>query len=167
MKQEIKDIFQNVNEWLKFAEAKHAGIIALNSGIILGILSIYKDYKTFVDWYFILATFILIGISIIISLISFFPVTQNSINKSEKVDNLNVFFFGTLSKLHESELKEELLKITPNYTFDKFDDDLINQIIVNSKITSNKYKLFKFSVLMTAIGLGLPIINVLIRLIWH
>jgi len=167
MKSDIKDIFQNINEWLKFAEAKHAGLIVLNSGIIFGVLSIYKDYKTYVDWHFILATLIVIGISIFLSLISFFPVTKNNIDKSSRVDNPNVFFFGTLSKLQESDLKEELLKITPNYTFDKFDDDLLNQIIVNAKITSNKYKLFKYSILMTAIGFGLPIVNVLIRLIWQ
>jgi len=167
MKSEIKEIFQNVNEWLKFAEAKHAGIIALNSGLIFGILSIYKDYKIYVDWYFILATLIFIGISIILSLISFFPVTKNEVDKLTKLENPNVFFFGSLSKLRENDLKKELLNINPNYTFDKFDNDLLNQIIVNANITSNKYRLFKYAVLMTTIGFGLPIVNVIISLIWQ
>jgi len=167
MKQEIKDIFQNVNEWLKFAEAKHAGMIVLNSGIIFGLLSIYKNYKTIIDWRLILVLVIIFGISIILSLISLFPVTKNETNKKQANVTPNLYFFGSLSKLNENDLKDELLKSNPKYQFDRFEDDLINQIIVNAIIATKKYKLFKIAVWFTTIGLVLPLISLVIRLLWH
>ncbi len=167
MKEDIKDIFQNVNEWLKFAEAKHAGMIVLNSGIIFGILSIYKDYKTIIDWRLILTIIIVIGVSIILSLISLFPITKNEAKNKQTNVTPNLFFFGSLSKLSEIELKNELLKSNPNYQFDRFEEDLMNQIIVNAIITTKKYKLFKFAIWFTTVGLVLPVITLIIKLICH
>ena len=167
MKQEIKEIFQNVNEWLKFAEAKHAGLIVLNSGLIFGILSIYKDYKTIIDWHLILVIIIVIGISIILSLISLFPITKNETKNKQVNVTPNLYFFGSLSKLSEIELKSELLKSNPNYQFDRFEEDLINQIVVNAIIATRKYKLFKFAIWFTTVGLVLPVITLIIKLIWH
>jgi len=168
MRQEINEIFQNVNEWLKFAEAKHAGLIVLNSGIIFGILSIYKDYKTVINWHLILTVIIIIGISVILSLISLFPTTKNTIKKDKHINTIpNLYFFGSLSKLNEDELKNELLKSNPNYKFNRFENDLINQIIVNSNTTIKKYRLFKIAVLFTTLGLAIPIINLIVKLLCH
>ena len=33
--QELQNIFQNVNDWLKFAEAKHSALIAIASALLL------------------------------------------------------------------------------------------------------------------------------------
>ncbi len=166
MKEDIKDIFQNINEWLKFAEAKHAGLIVLNSGIIFGILSVYKDYKTIIDWHIILLIIIFIGISIILSLISLFPITNNDTKNKNKNVPINLYFFGSLSKLNETDFKNELLKTNANYKFDKFEKDIINQIIINSRIATRKYKLFIFAIWATTIGFILPIVNIIIKL-WH
>jgi hypothetical protein len=38
MNEDFKYAFTNVNDWLKFAEAKNAGLIALNTAAIIGIL---------------------------------------------------------------------------------------------------------------------------------
>jgi hypothetical protein len=38
MNEDLKFAFTNVNEWLKFAEAKIAGLLALNIASIIGIL---------------------------------------------------------------------------------------------------------------------------------
>lgn len=167
MKENIKDIFQNVNDWLKFAEAKHAGLIVLNSGIVFGLLAVFKDYKSHIHWSLILITLILIGLSIMLTLISLFPVINNNVKSNKSQINPNLYFFGSLSLLNETDLKNELSQRDPTYTFDKFDEDLINQIIVNSKIASRKYRLFKYGIITTTIGLSIPIINILIRLIWH
>ncbi len=35
----LKYIFSNIIDWLKFAEAKHGGSIALNSGFVIALLS--------------------------------------------------------------------------------------------------------------------------------
>ncbi len=167
MKDDIKSIFQNVNEWLKFAEAKHAGMIVLNSGIIFGILSIYKDYKTIVSWELIIVIIIVFGISIILSLISLFPITKNKTTNKTTETTPNLYFFGSLSKLNENEFKSELQKSYPNYQFNRIDEDIINQIIVNSNIATKKYKLFKIAVWFTTIGLVLPMLYLIIKLLCH
>lgn len=167
MKQDIKEIFQNVNEWLKFAEAKHAGLIVLNSGLIFGILSIYKDYKTIIDWRLILVIIIVISVSIILSLISLFPKTKNETKNKQVNVTANLYFFGSLSKLSEIELKSELLKSNPNYHFDRFEEDLLNQIIVNAIITTKKYKLFKFAIWFTTAGIVMPVIILISKIIWQ
>jgi hypothetical protein len=38
MADKLKDIFENVNNWLKFAEAKNATLIAGNGLLIFGVL---------------------------------------------------------------------------------------------------------------------------------
>ena len=43
MEDKLKDIFENVNNWLKFAEAKNATIVAGNGLLIFGICRLLKD----------------------------------------------------------------------------------------------------------------------------
>ncbi len=167
MKTTIKEIFQNVNEWLKFAEAKHAGLIILNSGIIFGILTVYKDYKDYFHWLIIYSTISLLGFSMLLTLISFFPKMKNKVKDKDKPENPNLYFFGHLSLLSEDELSKELLTIYPEYKLDKIDKDIINQIIVNSNIASRKYKLFKCAIIFTILGLIVPLISLIIFKIWH
>ena len=40
----LKDIFTIVNDWLKFAEAKSATLIAANAGLIFGIGRLISVY---------------------------------------------------------------------------------------------------------------------------
>lgn len=166
MKEDLIKIFQNVNDWLKFAEAKHAGLIVLNSGIVFGILTVYKDYKSYVHLYCILSSFIFIGFSISMTLWSLFPITKNYINKKKRQSNPNLYFFGSLAQLSETDFKNELLKIEPNHKFEKLENDLINQILVNSTIATRKYSLFKSAVVSSSIALFIPLIYILIKLVW-
>ena len=43
MNEDLKFAFANVNDWLKFAEAKNGGLLALNVASIIGILQCNKD----------------------------------------------------------------------------------------------------------------------------
>ena len=43
--EELYSIFQNVNDWLKFAEAKHSGLIAISSALLLAIPTLLKQPK--------------------------------------------------------------------------------------------------------------------------
>ena len=47
-KPELKYIFANINDLLKFAEAKHGGLIVLNAGLVFGILSSYTNIQNFI-----------------------------------------------------------------------------------------------------------------------
>lgn len=167
MKDEIKSIFQNVNEWLKFAEAKHAGLLVLNSGVIFGILAIYKDYQSCLPKIIILLTLIFFGLSMLLSIVSLFPRTHNVLSKQKKIKNPNLYFAGHLCKLDVDDFKAELHKIKPTHVFDRFEDDLLNQIIVNATITTRKYHLFKLATVSTIVGFIIPLTTLILKLICH
>lgn len=166
MKDEIKFIFNNVTEWLKFAEAKHAGLMFLNSGLLFGMFTALKDYEKFFPKYVIFLSFFCFGLSMLFSLISLFPITSNAMADRETIENPNIHFTGHLCRLEVHELKSELSKIYPDCTFDKSDEDLMNQIIVNSYITARKYRIFKLAIFSTSVGIVIPLLVVLIEMVF-
>ncbi len=92
MKDELKYIFGNVNDWLKYAEAKHAGLLVLNSAIIIGLISSYS--KGFFYKYPVFISVIIFGISIFISLIAQYPKTSNYLIRYKKsIHPTNRVFF--------------------------------------------------------------------------
>lgn len=69
--QEIQNIYTDVSEWLKFAEAKHAGLFAVWTAVLIAVISIDGFLNKITVIKGLVLAVILIGI--LISLISFFP----------------------------------------------------------------------------------------------
>jgi len=166
-KSELKYIFANINDWLKFAEAKHGGLIVLNAGLVVGILSSYSNIQNFIYKPTILIGIICFGISVSLSIISQFPVTQNIFYNKKVIPNPNLYFFGHLSHFDNQTFIEELKKVDDNFAPSKLDNDLINQILVNARITQAKYGFIKFSSYLTAFGSGLIGLSSIIKIVWH
>lgn len=165
MKEDLKDIFDNVNEWLKFAEAKHAGLIVLNSGLVFGILSVYSSFSSHIHWSFIILSLLCLGVSIFITLLSLYPKTIKEIPHSV-AKNPNLYFNGDVAKLTQKSFKDELLKTYPNHSFTALEGDLINQTIINAKVASRKYFLFKYAVICTTVGIALPLLRVIFKIMF-
>lgn len=166
-KSELKYIFSNINEWLKFAEAKHGGLVVLNAGLVVGILSSYSNIQIFTNKTTLLIGIICFGISAFISIISQFPVTQNLFYNKKDISNPNFYFFGHLSHLDNNSFISEYQKIDTEFKPNKFDNDLINQILVNARIIQSKFSLFKFASYITAWGSGLIGLTTIIKVVWH
>lgn len=166
-KSELKYIFANINDWLKFAEAKHGGLIVLNAGLVIGILSSYNNIQQFIFKPSILIGLICFGISVFLSIVSQFPVTQNTFSKKKKIQNPNLYFFGHLSHFDNQLFIDEFKTIDTGFTPSKFDTDLINQILVNARITQAKYRFFKFASYLTAFGFGLIGLSSIIKILWR
>jgi methyl-accepting chemotaxis protein len=166
-KPELKYIFSNVNEWLKFAEAKHGGLIVLNAGLVVGILSSYTNIQNFIFMPTILIGIICFGISAFLSIISQFPVTQNIFYNNKVIQNPNLYFFGHLSHFDNQTFIDEFKKVDTSFNPSKFDTDLINQILVNARITQSKFGFFKLASYLTAFGSGLIGLSSIIKIIWH
>jgi hypothetical protein len=166
-KSELKYIFANVNEWLKFAEAKHGGLVVLNAGLVVGILSSYSNIQNFTNKTTLLIGMICFGISVFISIISQFPVTQNLFYNKKDIAKPNLYFFGNLSCLDNNSFIAEYQRTDIEFKPTKFDTDLINQILVNSRITQSKFTLFKIASYITAFGSGLIGLTTIIKVIWH
>jgi hypothetical protein len=185
--EQLYKIFNNVNDWLKFAEAKNFGLLTLNAAIIFGLTQITFSNDSVIK---IVAFCVFIPFSIlsfIPCLISLFPIVtkiesknkKGEIRNSMKIVNYlsnkidkdksfeNIHFYGYLKDLKEDKFEEQFLKKTgTKEKFTTYETELVTQILYNSRITSLKYKFFKIGAFIFFIGivasvLILPIIKFL------
>lgn len=166
-KAELKFIFANVNDWLKFAEAKHGGLIVFNAGFIIGIISSYTDIQHLFYKPTILIGVLCFGISAFLSLISQFPTTQNLFYSKKAISNPNLYFFGHLSSLDNQSFTNAYKAIDTAFTPSNFDHHLIQQILTNARIAQAKLESFKWASCITAFGAGLIGLSSIIKIIWH
>jgi hypothetical protein len=172
MEETLKTIFANINDWLRFAEAKNGAIIAVNGAAIFGILKSLtedKDLKVLVC--FIL---LLLIISICVIIYSFIPqlvglknyskLSQEEFDKNKK--ELNSLFFGSLVNLTSVQFldlisyksakeQEEIKGIHVDYA---------NQIIINSEIAMTKFLLFRVASILTLGSFVLGLIALIIKI---
>lgn len=166
MKNELKYIFENVNDWLKFSEAKHAGLIVLNTALIIGILSSFISLSKYVYKIPTLLLLTSLGISLAGSLFSQFPKTSNFLIRRETNLQPNIYFFGDLGKISLQQFVKEFKKSNNEFEPDNSDKKLINQILINSRITCMKFKLFKFCTWATIFGIGVFGFSAIIKILW-
>lgn len=161
----LKEIFENINNWLKFAEAKNATLIAGNGVIIFGIIKCLKDladYPYFI--YYLCFVIILLSLSFIIALISFIANIKLPKYLFKEIDNKNnnLLFYGSIQNYNEKSYLEELTKSlgisNSSILENKFCLMYAQQIIINSKITMRKFELFNIGLKITLFAILSPII---------
>jgi len=164
----LKTIFENVNSWLRFAEAKNGILFATNCALIGGIFQFLDIQK--INIYLLIYAWLVIGTllsSALICSISFVPQLKmpwffnNSTSESD-----NLLFFGHLAKYKPYKLLEKLkdtYKITS--AIPEFESDYAEQIITNSKITVIKYAYFKLAIWISISALGTPLLALALWLI--
>ena len=184
MKDIFKDIFSNVDDWLKFAEAKNAALIVFNGASIFGAATFiatvmaqtqYTIPQIILDYLYLFIIFN--GLGLATALYSFWPQTEVDNVLGKKIKNLsfkkpesrnNVLFYGHikdytpesyLAKLRESCNKEvgECSGLELDYA---------TQIVINSRITYRKYYYFKAALVFTMLAVLTPIIFILLVLLF-
>lgn len=148
-------IFSNVNEWLKFAEVKNAGLIAFLIAAVSGLLGFIASFQQLNQSLKVGMIFcvILLVTSCLISLSSFLPkVNRIEITFLHRIGEIlegdNLLFFGDLAKYDAETLLSKIAKdyFSINLTkFSKIHTDIAEQIIINSKITNAKFQIFKIA----------------------
>jgi hypothetical protein len=174
--EQLQKIFTNVNEWLKFAEAKNFGLLSLNAAIVFGFTqtnfkegSIIEMAGYYVFFPFTILSFLpcLISLFPIVSKIErktkdkkdkkikiFIKIFSNWIDKEESFENIH--FFGYLKDIDESTLEAKLqLKTGVTHTFSDYEKELGTQILYNSRITWLKYQFFKMGAFFFLVGIVL------------
>lgn len=170
---QLRNIFANVNEWLKFAEAKNFGLLTLSAAFIFGFTQIDfpEDSKVACAAYCVFIPFAVF--SIVICLISLFPILtkiekgewakswinrfSNFIDKEDKSENIH--FYGYLRDIDKKEFEREFLhKTNSSEPFTAYERELVTQIIYNSGIAWLKYQLFKIAAFIFAFGLALSLL---------
>lgn len=169
MNDDLKYTFNNINDWLKFAEAKNVGLLAMNATIVIGILqgdSTFSSSMKFFEGFMI----ILFCISSCISLYTVLPVLNNwfklykKLNQNEfnlQKNSLNALFFGDITKLSSDQFIE-LFEYKHNITLSLAEKDFANQITINSEICWQKYKLFSFAASISFSAFVITILLVII-----
>lgn len=158
---ELKEIFQNTNSWLQFAEAKNAALIAFNTAILSAILdTLDMDILRAITALFLIT-------STFCCLISFKPRKHVTKCLGNKTDTDNILFYQDIAKYMEREYLKKFhedyyegipLQCMQNSKRIKY---YIQEITCNSKITVMKYKCFNMGLkidFLSVIFLGLLIV---------
>lgn len=152
----LKEIFKNVNDWLKYAEAKNGILLGFNGAVIFGILKLFSgnpewdNFGIFIGKYYHYGVPFLLIISTIILLVSFLPKTKMiKLGDNKKPDKVNVLFFSHLKTLTPDELLKELG--IENSTI--MERSYAQQIVINSGISAAKFDSFKVAGWITTISI--------------
>ena len=167
-------IFQNVNEWLKFAEAKNGILLAFSGAAITATITILSTAQSIPNSLKVglLLTTILLCICSLICSFSFLPRTNLErvlpLNRKPS-QNDNLWFYGSLQKYTASELLEALekdyLKTGNNLVDEKKYSDIAGQITINSRIAYLKYQVFTYAIYVLIASIMVIPCSVLLSLV--
>lgn len=147
----LKYTFANVNHWLDFAEKKNTILISLFSiATFLSKALISNDSKLIKIGFAITITLYIAALITIF--ISLFPkTTRKKREKSPKKtqeESSNFLFYGDISNFKSgNEYLEALTKkqFSDKETFSNIEEDIANQIYINSGLCVKKFKCFKYA----------------------
>ncbi len=122
--EQLQQIFANVNDWLKFAEAKNFGLLAVNAAVAFGFTqSTITNDSLKVAGYYIFVPFAIA--SMIPSLLSLFPILtaieSAPKNRSKRVISwlsnliskegiiINIHYYGYLKTLNKTTFESEFI----------------------------------------------------------
>ena len=164
MEEKLWRLFENINYWLEYAERKNTIILTL-IGIQITLGKIFIKSLTIDFW--LIASFLFLALCFILALISFFPKTAIAqyiyfwpISSNHQKETDNLLFYGHITKYSVKEYIEKMEKyFNGKIRGHKNLEDLCNQIVVNSHITSTKFNIFKVNTWFMIIGQILLLIS--------
>ncbi len=164
----LKEIFDNVNKWLTFAETKNGVLLSINGLFLFRLLDCLEKIasgNSLLNIKMIWILIIIFLVAIIITLISFFPKASPYVDKDDNVYNdensdlRTLIFYGDISKYEYSKLYlRDIYRYYLNTSIDveninKYELDYAKEIIINSKIACYKYKCFKYALILNGLGI--------------
>ncbi len=152
----------NVNDWLKFAETKNAGLLAFSGAVLVaiaGYVGSEDDIPERISLVLVIAAGALMAAAII-ALASFLPILNPRKPRSRAAPHTedNLEYFGHLLKHSAKTLTEEIARLyaaaDPTLASkDKLLTDIAHQIIVNSRIAHQKFSFFSWGLYVIAGGI--------------
>jgi hypothetical protein len=188
--EDLRNIFNNVNDWLKYAEAKNFGLLTLCAGIVAGItqMTLTSEAVLYTLLVYILSPVLImaglicfISLTPVVSVITIRDYKRHWVNKlidrlsktkeTKDKPQVDLHFFGSLATITTDEFEEEYLEATKSkkqkekgkkQKFNKLEKQLVGQILFNSRITSLKYNYFKVATYIILAGVTLSILTALV-----
>lgn len=159
----LKEIYDNVNYWLGYAEAKNAGLLAFN---IAG-LAVLFSLENIGGLVYILSVFLFGSIFFVfLALWSRFAATWK--NETNKSANDNLLFYLDIAKYSDDEFVVQFYK---NYFQENLDNveavpmyirNISSEIVINARIASRKFELFNIALKIDVLALAIAIIMTVI-----
>ena len=169
-------ILAQVNAWLQFAEAKNAGLVALDVIALAAIVSILPSTEVEIAEPVaggLLVSSLLLVLSLAISLWSFIPRRDRrklaSTTRSPSPGTNNLYFYGDVCGYQPRQLATEIA--TRYDRIQHYDPalhpshvDLASQIIANSRITVAKNNNFRVATIVALFAFAAAVAGVLVEL---
>lgn len=154
MEVRLQAILASVTDWLKFGEAKLAGLVALNGAAAIAALGFLVGDNPATSWplWYLRGLFVLTVLSAGLALVGLLPrTTLPWIESSEKPNpSDNPLFFGHIEKYSPASYLELL---TGTGSARREDDPILwayaEQIVINSRIAATKFTLFRWAAWIT------------------
>jgi len=170
MKDDLDSIFENVNNWLKFAETKNAMLVGFNAACLFALLKLLEQIK---GGHWLMITYVSLFavctvISLILCLLSFAPLTKVPwMSRITGCAAPNMIFFGHLKSMGKQGLLKMVAESTgkTDATPTKLEMDYADQIIINSKIADKKYTVFRVGLWFTISAFLTPLVGLVLYFI--
>lgn len=163
LRESIYKNFINLQDIIRFAEAKNAAMLAL-SGTVITLVFDKIYFKNFFQIVFVFG-YVLVFIALIIALWSFIPFTHPNKIKAkfrnkQSNNSKNLFLFSDIASFDayekfEIEIKE---KYYGSIEMSAIEKDVLLQIYTNAHITYRKLNFFKASLFSFLFGIFLIVI---------
>ncbi|HDW8003326.1 hypothetical protein ACFTSE_27260 [Bacillus cereus] len=163
----IKSIYEDVREWLKFAETKNAALLTFNGVVVFGVLDkiIDKISEPVIKTALIIGCSIIM-ISIVVNLISFSPLLNRIREAQSNVLNSsigyhNLMFYGVI-KDFSPQAYLDAINTKYDIPVDQKNLDFAIQVVTLSQITYSKLLFFNLGLCLTFIGFLIPLLACII-----
>jgi hypothetical protein len=173
MEERLRYILGTVNEWLKFAEAKNAALLAVNGATAFGILAVSIDLglPSALMWYVYFIVFVL-GISSICCVLSFMPQLRLPAvpTPTQPRPNDNPLFFRDIARYDAAAYLETVNtragKLSES-TGGSLEEAYAQQIVANSRVAVMKYRLFTIALWLTVLAVMSPMLAGVLYFAWR
>lgn len=170
----LLNILVMVNDWLKFAETKNAGLVGLGAAgaAVLGSFMGAADDRLLTIG--LASAAVLVSLSVLFGLASFFPRTGLARHLTHEVGRPaaddNLYYYGHLAKYSPTALVEAIARDYANIGYTdivhaRSRNDLAAQVIVNSRITLAKLQLFGIATWLFALAAVIALAAVLLSVV--
>jgi hypothetical protein len=157
MKETLETLLNRYQHLSDYAETKLGVLIAFNSALIFGLVSIYNNQNPIIQ-YVIMGIVLLNLISLFFGFSGVFAKTKNNHSGSSKSIEKNYFYHEYVAQLNESAFLENLKK---DYNLEsinlQIEKDFGNQIVVLAKNANRKFKYFNIAINFTLASILTPI----------
>ncbi|MEC2196345.1 hypothetical protein DKG78_01095 [Bacillus amyloliquefaciens] len=163
----LKELYQDFNEWLKFSEAKNAGLLTFNGALLFGATEYVQQLHGKLSLGLKICLILLI-LNLLINLYSFKPSkgikSKNNCICINQNHLKNLLFYKNLKDLNQKSLIQSLnerydLDISYN---DNYSYDLATQVLSIATLVRRKNKFFSVSSSVTILIVLLYIVLELI-----